>query len=616
MTLKAALLHSNDDGFSLGVELLRATVQERVAGGLEHRVWFHPPVGDLSNDYLGQYNRLMARLFSWRPDVVAFSVYVWNHEEFARLSQLVKRHLPDSVVVWGGAQVSSRRMAAHLLETCPSIDLVLRGEAEDSYPQLLAALRDGGDLGGVRGLSWRCRQQPRHNEDAAKVDLRTVPLVFDPARMDLRTLMSERRTRTVAYETGRGCRQSCRFCLYGLPALRAFDLDRVERELGYILRARPPFLRICDAHFGISRPRAMEIFDVIAAHNEDTAVEIYPDTRHVDREYVAAMNRSGCRVVSLGIQSSDAGTLELSRRRFDAQTFARAARLIRSGHNRELAADVIIGLPGDDYARVESSIRFAFEHGVSRVHFAPLMAFPGTEFYEHADLYGLEFMPFQPPLAVESPGFPASDYQRAMILAARIERLQDEVPTLLRCVLAVPADPVDLVRDWACEVDDTPLPLAAELPARIAACWPAQAAFLLDGLSWDRCRLQQARAALLLTSPRDDDPVEEAGLDRMLTLSVPMDQLIDDPLLSRGELPTGEYRFVFPAGGRAAYPVVGPLAAALDALRPGETFGGWRARLRSDGGPAAGRLADEAIEVLLAAGVVRAGRPAQAAVPS
>ncbi|MGW2195334.1 hypothetical protein ACWCSH_23685, partial [Streptosporangium sp. NPDC001682] len=62
MTLKAVLVYSNDDGFSLGVELIRAAVADRLPPSrVEHRVWFHEDVGNLAKDYLGHYNAFMAR---------------------------------------------------------------------------------------------------------------------------------------------------------------------------------------------------------------------------------------------------------------------------------------------------------------------------------------------------------------------------------------------------------------------------------------------------------------------------------------------------------------------------------------------------------------------------
>lgn len=599
MTMKAALVYSNDDGFSLGVELIKATVAERISPAqVEHQVWFHEDVGNLAEDYLGHYNAFLARLFDYRPDVISFSAFVWNHDEFTRMGRMVRRHLPGCRIVWGGAQANSRRMAAHLLDEYPWLDLVLRGEAEDTYPELLKTLAEDGDLAAVRGLTRRVDGEVVHNDDPPDVDLSTLPLVFTADTLPIEPILRRRPGAVLAYETGRGCRQKCRFCLYSAPKLRAFPMERIERELTYLLRARIPFLRICDAHLGISRHRAMEIFEIIAAHNRGTVVDVYPDVKHVDLDYVHALNRAGCRVITLGIQSSDAGTLQLAARRFDRRRFAEAASLIRRHHNHALAADVIIGMPGDNAEKVRESVRFAFASGVQKVHFAPLMAFPGTDYFEYAEEYGIEFFDFQPPLVVRSRGFGTDDYQKAMVFARRVETLQDSAPTLLRCLVAVPG--LD-VADFADQVD------FADPAAHIRASFPPGVReLLLDGVAWDAAlRAQRAAPVRPLARLTDDVLVERVAPEEVRWFEHPIHLLLRDFTLTAESLTRGRHGYVFPAGGVVSYELAGPLAAAFEAAAPGITVAEWRDKTRaSSGTELTVAECDAAFRVLCAAGVV------------
>lgn len=599
MTMKAALVYSNDDGFSLGVELIKATVAERISPAqVEHQVWFHEDVGNLAEDYLGHYNAFLARLFDYRPDVISFSAFVWNHDEFTRMGRMVRRHLPGCRIVWGGAQANSRRMAAHLLDEYPWLDLVLRGEAEDTYPELLKTLAEDGDLAAVRGLTRRVDGEVVHNDDPPDVDLSTLPLVFTADTLPIEPILRRRPGAVLAYETGRGCRQKCRFCLYSAPKLRAFPMERIERELTYLLRARIPFLRICDAHLGISRHRAMEIFEIIAAHNRGTVVDVYPDVKHVDLDYVRALNRAGCRVITLGIQSSDAGTLQLAARRFDRRRFAEAASLIRRHHNHALAADVIIGMPGDNAEKVRESVRFAFASGVQKVHFAPLMAFPGTDYFEYAEEYGIEFFDFQPPLVVRSRGFGTDDYQKAMVFARRVETLQDSAPTLLRCLVAVPG--LD-VADFADQVD------FADPAAYIRASFPPGVReLLLDGVAWDAAlRAQRAAPVRPLARLTDDVLVERVAPEEVRWFEHPIHLLLRDFTLTAESLTPGRHGYVFPAGGVVSYELAGPLAAAFEAAAPGITVAEWRDKTRaSSGTELTVAECDAAFRVLCAAGVV------------
>ncbi|MEV7008502.1 radical SAM protein [Streptosporangium sp. NPDC051022] len=602
MTMKAVLVYSNDDGFSLGVELIRAVVDERVSPSeVEHRVWLHEDVGSLTEDYLGHYNAFMARLFDYRPDVIAFSAFVWNHDEFVRMGRMVRRHLPHCRIVWGGAQTNSRRMAAHLLREYPWMDLVLRGEAEDTYAELLEHLARDADLGAVKGLTRRVDGEPVHNDDPPDVNLATLPLVFTEERLPIEPILRRRQGAVLAYETGRGCRQKCRFCLYSAPKLRAFPMDRIERELAYLLDARIPYLRVCDAHLGISRHRAMEIFEIIAEHNRGTVVDVYPDVKHVDLDYVRAMNRAGCRVITLGIQSSDSDTLQLAARRFDLGRFAQAASLIRRHHNHALAADIIIGMPGDNLEKVRQSVRFAYASGVEKVHFAPLMAFPGTDFFEYAEEYGIEFYDFQPPLVVRSRGFDTDDYQRAMVFAGRIEALQEAAPTLLRCLIALPDCDVAA---WAERLD---LGAGTDPAPVIEAGFPPEAGrLLLDGLAWDRAVVAQLNATVQdPPNLADDVLVEHVTPEAIHWFDHPIHLLLRDFTLGYDALTPDRHGYLFPGGGAVSYRLDGLIAAAFEAAAPGITVAEWRDKTRAGSATEPARQeCDAAFRILYSSGVV------------
>ncbi|MBL8175729.1 MAG: radical SAM protein [Bryobacterales bacterium] len=612
MSFKTALVFSNDDGFSLGVEFLKASVRQKLsAGTVDHRVWLHSTPGDLSSDYLGQYNTFLANAFQFRPDLVAFSVYVWNYDDCVRMSAMIHRFLPGTRILWGGAQTNSTRMAGELMERWPWLDFVIRGEAEDSYPALLEQLAADGDVAAVDGLTWRQETGVVHNKPAPQVSLPSIPLVFHRANIDLEKYTQLRRPPTLAYETGRGCRQKCNFCLYGVPALRAFPMDRVEQELRYILDSGIPSVRICDAHFGISRRRAMELFEIIARHNRNSIVDIYPDSKHVDREYIEAMNRAGCRVVSLGLQSSDADTLKTAERKFDESVFRSAARLLRKHHNYKLSADLILGMPEDNYEKVRESIRFAYRNGVERLHFAPLMAFPGTNLYERAEQFGLEHFDFAPPLAIQSRGYPVSDYRRSMVLAHTIERIQNEAPVVLRCLLASGQDPVRFAEQLIAGGLLTPEPLYRnpEFEKFLEQNGSAELTVLLQAaLTWERARARQSRARPMLQMNLNNPAALIAAVNHAALVKVqyPVQRVLHDweTSLELGE--RSECTYLFPLGGTRAYLLDGPLLQAWQCVAPGMPLSVWRQWLHRVGTRNGwdGAALDEGLQVVCLSGAI------------
>jgi tRNA A37 methylthiotransferase MiaB len=570
--MKAALVCCNDDGFSLGVEFLKAVVGERVgAARIEHQVWHQGSYGSLESDYLGHFNRYMAKLFEFQPDVLGFSTFVWNYHEITTMAEIAKRFLPRTTVVVGGPEASSRKSASRILNQCRNIDYVIRGEAEETYPAFLTALLEDRDIDTVPGVTLRRMGEISHNPDAAAVNLRDIPYVFTEANHDLKFRLETRPTATYAYETGRGCRQKCRFCLYGVPALRAFDLDRVERELAFLLARQIKVMRICDAHFGISKKRSMALFEILAAHNRGTSIHIYPDTMHVDEDYVRAMNKAGCRVVSLGIQSTDPESLALSSRRFNPETFRNAVRLIREGHFQQLAADVILGLPGDNYSKVRESVRFAFDTGIQHIHFAPLMGFPGTAFYERSEEFQMEMLDVIPPIVVESIGSSKESYMQSMRFAATLDRVDRELPTVLAAMLLCGQDPVPWIEVLTGRFNHD---AAFAGNPFVMATLHDSSSLVQDAFAWDAAALRQRRNPATLSPVELGDAVMDGELQletAALTLRHPI-HLIKSGKQTAVLARAGQYRYLFPPGGSRAYVWSSYFEALVRAAEPGESM--------------------------------------------
>ncbi|HKB16758.1 MAG TPA: cobalamin-dependent protein, partial [Planctomycetota bacterium] len=92
------------------------------------------------------------RLERLRPEVVGLSAMTYEAGCLHSLAAEVKRRLPGVLVVAGGPHPS---VAADEVLQDASVDYVVRGEADFTFPDLLRAHFAGGDLGSVAGISWR-----------------------------------------------------------------------------------------------------------------------------------------------------------------------------------------------------------------------------------------------------------------------------------------------------------------------------------------------------------------------------------------------------------------------------------------------------------------------------
>ena len=154
------------------------------------------------------------------------------------VSKAIRERFPTVPIVWGGYFPTLNPDAAL---TAAYVDYAVRGQAEETLPELVAALGSGtaSKLATIGGLSWKHDGAIVHNPNR-RFTLGDTGLVLpydklgDPRRYLAPTFMGRR---TVAHQAASGCRFRCTFCgvaaMFGgttvLPAA-----ERLERDLSYL----------------------------------------------------------------------------------------------------------------------------------------------------------------------------------------------------------------------------------------------------------------------------------------------------------------------------------------------------------------------------------------------
>lgn len=93
------------------------------------------------------------------PSVLAFSSSMWNHQLNLALARKGRELFPEALIVFGGPHVPAD--AVGFLRQYPFIDVVVRGEGEVAFSELLIAFLNGRDFSGVDGITYR---HPKTNE--------------------------------------------------------------------------------------------------------------------------------------------------------------------------------------------------------------------------------------------------------------------------------------------------------------------------------------------------------------------------------------------------------------------------------------------------------------------
>ncbi|PPK65224.1 radical SAM superfamily enzyme YgiQ (UPF0313 family) [Actinokineospora auranticolor] len=330
------------------------------------------------------------------PDVIGFSVLGWNANQFAAVAATVKQVNPSAVVVFGGNHVA--KQAARVLTRDPAVDIVVNGEGEVTFVNILKAVLDGGPYARVRGISFRGPDgSVVTTADEARVDdLDRIP---SPILTGAVPLLDERggfRYDVALMETNRGCPYHCAFCYWGGAVgqkVRSFSRVRLRAELEALARAGADTVVLCDANFGMLRQDAEFVDDLIEIRDRygcPRALETSwaKNKSAVFRGIVRRMREAGMRSsFTLALQTLDDTALDLvNRRNMKINQWRDLAEWL-TAEGLDCYAELIWGIPGETPETFLRGYDELAKH-VSRIAAYPLLLLPNTDFSDRRAVHG------------------------------------------------------------------------------------------------------------------------------------------------------------------------------------------------------------------------------------
>jgi anaerobic magnesium-protoporphyrin IX monomethyl ester cyclase len=339
-------------------------------------------------NFSGRPWRVVGRaLADFAPAVVGVSHFTYNHAASARLYREARRACSRALVAAGGAQATF--LDAELLARCPELDLVVRGEGEAIFAEVVRRAAAGRPAwADVPGLTWRAGQEIRRSVDAPLLeDLDPVYGLERFAALD--GVTPEEQFPFVV--TTRGCPARCNFC--SSPALwgcrvRARGVANVMAEVR-LLRERfgIDYLGIRDDTFTADPARVRAVCRALAEEEQGFLWNCQSRVTLVDEELLLEMKQAGCEQVQFGIESaSPAVQRRLNKPIPPARIQAALAACRRAGILS--SAYFITGVPGQTEADLEADRDLFRRHGLQDGIVSPLCHYPGTALFAAAERAG------------------------------------------------------------------------------------------------------------------------------------------------------------------------------------------------------------------------------------
>jgi radical SAM superfamily enzyme YgiQ (UPF0313 family) len=349
----------------LGLECIAAAVED------EH---------DLKLIDLSKFAELSRPLSSFKPDICAISCsFAVDVARALGIAEFVKMSEGKPLVVIGG----------HHASLSPSdfdkeyVDVVVVGEGEVTFSELVACLSHNGDLSSIPGLvlnrdGGQTFTAPRNFVQ----NLDELPLAARHLSKHLRKQYYLSFEHPIALvETTRGCPYRCNFCsvhkFFG-GRVRFKSAERVVQELATI---KEKVLMFSDDNFLLDIPRAQKIASLIKENGikKRYFIQARSDIIVQHPEIIPMWKEVGLDSVFMGFEKIDEEGLKYVNKKNTVENNERALHILRS-HNVGIAAAFIID-PDDtaeDFARLR---RYVQQLRIKTAQFSVLTPLPGTDLF-------------------------------------------------------------------------------------------------------------------------------------------------------------------------------------------------------------------------------------------
>jgi anaerobic magnesium-protoporphyrin IX monomethyl ester cyclase len=351
------------------------------AGGYQDIVFLDAMTHNLSEE------QLRSRLLELKPDVVGCTAITPSIYKAEQVLQLCKQINPEVVTVLGG--IHATFMYAPVLKEAPWIDVIVRGEGEQIFLDLIRAI-DQGDWparrASIQGIAYMADGQVVANAAAPTIkDLDSITPDWGILEWEKYIYIPMNR-RVAIPNFARGCPFTCSFCSQWKfwRDYRIRDPKKVVDEIESLVRDHNVgFFILADEEPTIHRKKFIAFCEELIARNLPVLWGINTRVTDIlrDEKLLPMFRQAGLVHVSLGTEA--AAQLKLDR--FNKETTVaqnkKAIRLLREA-GIVTEAQFIVGLENETAETLEETYQMARDWNPDMANWAMYTPWPFSDLFQ------------------------------------------------------------------------------------------------------------------------------------------------------------------------------------------------------------------------------------------
>lgn len=327
-------------------------------------------------------------------EIVGISCLTHNYNAARKIASLCKKLNENVLVVLGGPHVTWTDTL--VLKENPSVDIVMRGEGENSLLEIADNFDKKKSFENIRGISIRKEGKIIQN-GFAKLQDPIEGLNQEVLENYLQKVTSRFKSIDFMAELSRGCPYNCRHCAetsivgkkYRLKNLNVFYreleiLNRFSKKIGHIF--------FCDSNFNASLDRLKCIREFLKTIKKEFNFVINLRADMMNKEYTKSLKKTNIGYICFGIEHFHPRVLKIDNK---SSSFKVTLKACQNCKNEGIRNNInfIVGLPGDNvvystYSYIRA--RYLFKKRVTdSVEAGTFVPYPGTPFFHRPEKYGI-----------------------------------------------------------------------------------------------------------------------------------------------------------------------------------------------------------------------------------
>ena len=328
------------------------------------------------------------------PDVLGFSTFATSGRTAALISNEVKKENPNVTIVFGNYYATFN--PERILRKYPSVDIIVRGEGEQTVVDLASCFENRGRLKDVLGISFRDGSNVASTGDRPLIqDLDCLPFpdrsLIDETYHSVIVGANVAPRKFTSLVSSRGCVYRCRFCCctqFARNKWRPRSVKNTLEELCFLASEGYEQFVFVDDSFTANPKNVIRLCREMRKEKLDMEWICEGRVDNASYQMFWETAKAGCRILYFGIESANQRILDYYNKRITPEQSKTAVRTARRAGADVIVGSFIVGAPDETRKEIQNTIEFANRIPIDLPQFNILGVFPGTDIWNELEAKG------------------------------------------------------------------------------------------------------------------------------------------------------------------------------------------------------------------------------------